>query len=65
MGMQPQFRQMPPRCAFSTTAVLKPSWAARMAVTISCDHRVMDGAMGARFLQDVKRLLEEPLRLLV
>jgi pyruvate dehydrogenase E2 component (dihydrolipoamide acetyltransferase) len=37
----------------------------RMKMTISCDHRVMDGAMGARFLQDVKRLLEEPLRLLV
>jgi pyruvate dehydrogenase E2 component (dihydrolipoamide acetyltransferase) len=37
----------------------------RMAVTISCDHRVMDGAMAARFLQDVKRLLEEPLRLLL
>jgi len=37
----------------------------RMLLTISCDHRVMDGAMGARFLQDVKRLLEEPLRLLV
>jgi pyruvate dehydrogenase E2 component (dihydrolipoyllysine-residue acetyltransferase) len=37
----------------------------RMNVTISCDHRVMDGAMGARFLQDVKKLLEEPLRLLV
>jgi pyruvate dehydrogenase E2 component (dihydrolipoyllysine-residue acetyltransferase) len=37
----------------------------RMKVTISCDHRVMDGAMGARFLQDVKRLLEEPLRLVV
>jgi pyruvate dehydrogenase E2 component (dihydrolipoamide acetyltransferase) len=37
----------------------------RVAVTLSCDHRVMDGAMGARFLQDVKRLLEEPLRLLV
>jgi len=36
----------------------------RMKMTISCDHRVMDGAMGARFLQDVKRLLEEPLRLL-
>ena len=33
-------------------------------MTLSCDHRVMDGAMGARFLQDVKRLLEEPLRLL-
>ncbi|MBI2205895.1 MAG: 2-oxo acid dehydrogenase subunit E2 [Candidatus Rokubacteria bacterium] len=37
----------------------------RMKLTISCDHRVMDGAMGARFLQDVGRLLEEPLRLLV
>src|SRR5438445_7886821 len=37
----------------------------RMALTISCDHRVMDGAMGARFLQDVKKLLEEPLRLLI
>ena len=37
----------------------------RLSVTLSCDHRVMDGAMGARFLQDLKRLLEEPLRLLV
>ena len=35
-----------------------------MKMTISCDHRVLDGAMGACFLQDVKRLLEEPLRLL-
>jgi pyruvate dehydrogenase E2 component (dihydrolipoamide acetyltransferase) len=37
----------------------------RMMLTLSCDHRVMDGAMGARFLQTVKRLLDEPLRLLV
>jgi pyruvate dehydrogenase E2 component (dihydrolipoamide acetyltransferase) len=37
----------------------------RLSLTLSCDHRVMDGAMGARFLQDLKRLLEEPLRLLV
>jgi pyruvate dehydrogenase E2 component (dihydrolipoamide acetyltransferase) len=37
----------------------------RMKMTLSCDHRAMDGAMGARFLQDVKRLLEEPLRLLL
>jgi pyruvate dehydrogenase E2 component (dihydrolipoamide acetyltransferase) len=37
----------------------------RMMLTLSCDHRVMDGAMGARFLQDVTRLLEEPLRLMV
>ena len=37
----------------------------RMMLTLSCDHRAMDGAMGARFLQDLRRLLEEPLRLLV
>jgi pyruvate dehydrogenase E2 component (dihydrolipoyllysine-residue acetyltransferase) len=37
----------------------------RMALTLSCDHRAMDGAMAARFMQEVKRLLEEPLRLLV
>ena len=37
----------------------------RMRMTVSCDHRVTDGAAAARFLQDLKRLLEEPLRLLV
>ncbi|MEX0968070.1 MAG: pyruvate dehydrogenase complex dihydrolipoamide acetyltransferase [Bacteroidia bacterium] len=35
-----------------------------MKVTMSCDHRVVDGAMGARFLQTFRQLLEEPLRLL-
>ena len=33
VGMQPQFRQMPPRCSRSTTAVFMPSWAARIAAT--------------------------------
>jgi pyruvate dehydrogenase E2 component (dihydrolipoamide acetyltransferase) len=37
----------------------------RMALTLSCDHRVMDGAMGARFLETLRRLLEAPLRLLL
>jgi len=37
----------------------------RMRVTLSCDHRVMDGAMAARFLQDLRRLMEAPVRLLV
>ena len=36
-----------------------------MKVTLSCDHRVVDGATGAAFLQTVKALLEEPLRMLV
>jgi pyruvate dehydrogenase E2 component (dihydrolipoamide acetyltransferase) len=36
-----------------------------MKVTLSCDHRVVDGATGAAFLQTLKSLLEEPLRMLV
>lgn len=36
-----------------------------MKVTLSCDHRVVDGASGAAFLQTLKNLLEEPLRMLV
>ncbi len=36
-----------------------------MKVTLSCDHRVVDGATGAEFLQTLKGILEEPMRLLV
>ena len=36
-----------------------------MKVTLSCDHRVVDGAMGAAFLQTFKDLLEDPVRILV
>lgn len=36
-----------------------------MKVTLSCDHRVVDGASGAAFLLTVKGLLEEPLRMLI
>jgi pyruvate dehydrogenase E2 component (dihydrolipoamide acetyltransferase) len=36
-----------------------------MKVTLSCDHRVVDGATGSAFLQTFKALLEEPVRLLV
>ena len=35
----------------------------RMRVTMSCDHRVIDGATGAKFLQTVKRYFENPLSL--
>jgi pyruvate/2-oxoglutarate dehydrogenase complex dihydrolipoamide acyltransferase (E2) component len=34
-----------------------------MRVTLSADHRAYSGDVGARFLQSVKRLLEQPLRL--
>jgi pyruvate dehydrogenase E2 component (dihydrolipoamide acetyltransferase) len=36
-----------------------------MKVTLSCDHRVVDGAKGSAFLQTLKSLLEEPLRMLI
>ena len=36
-----------------------------MKVTLSCDHRVVDGATGSAFLLTVKGLLEEPVRMLI
>ncbi len=37
----------------------------RMKVTMSCDHRVIDGAQGSRYLQTLKAMLEEPAAILV
>ncbi len=37
----------------------------RMRVTMSCDHRVIDGAQGARFLATLKSFLEEPAAILI
>lgn len=37
----------------------------RMRMTLSCDHRVIDGAVGARFLAEVRTLLEKPLTMLL
>jgi pyruvate dehydrogenase E2 component (dihydrolipoamide acetyltransferase) len=37
----------------------------RMRVTMSCDHRAVDGATGAKFLQTVKRYIENPLSLVI
>jgi pyruvate dehydrogenase E2 component (dihydrolipoamide acetyltransferase) len=36
-----------------------------MKLTLSCDHRVVDGAVGAGFLKDVKAFLENPVNMLV
>jgi pyruvate dehydrogenase E2 component (dihydrolipoamide acetyltransferase) len=36
----------------------------RLAMTLSCDHRVVDGAVGAAFLAELRALLERPMRVL-
>ena len=36
----------------------------RMKLTLSCDHRVIDGSIGARFLNQLKLLIEQPIRVL-
>ena len=35
----------------------------RMSITLSCDHRVIDGALGARLLQAIVAILEKPISL--
>lgn len=42
--------------AVNGDVVIRP----RMRVTMSCDHRVIDGAQGSRFLQTLRAMLEEP-----
>jgi len=37
----------------------------KLRVTMSCDHRVIDGAVGAKFLQTLRRLIENPLLLVM
>jgi pyruvate dehydrogenase E2 component (dihydrolipoamide acetyltransferase) len=64
----------PPESAILAVGAITPTPAVvdgqvvvrdRVKVTLSSDHRVIDGAIAARFLQEVKRLLEEPLGLLI
>ncbi len=47
--------------AMNGEVVIRP----RMRITMSCDHRVIDGAQGSRFLATLKTMLEEPTAILV
>ncbi len=63
----------PPEAAILAVGAVAPKPVARdgelvirqrMRVTMSCDHRVVDGATGAKFLQTFKKILENPLLLI-
>jgi pyruvate dehydrogenase E2 component (dihydrolipoamide acetyltransferase) len=63
----------PPEAAILAVGAMTPKPVVRdgqvvvrqmMRVTMSCDHRVIDGATGAKFLQTFKKILENPLYLL-
>jgi pyruvate dehydrogenase E2 component (dihydrolipoamide acetyltransferase) len=41
------------------------AFVTQMTVTLSCDHRVVDGALGAQLLAEFKALMENPVRMLV
>lgn len=64
----------PPEAAIFAVGAMQPKPVVRdghivvrqlMRVTMSCDHRVIDGATGAKFLQTFKRLMENPLLLML
>jgi pyruvate dehydrogenase E2 component (dihydrolipoamide acetyltransferase) len=64
----------PPEGAILAVGAMSPKAVVRdneivirqmMRVTMSCDHRVIDGATGAKFLQTFKKILENPLYLVV
>jgi pyruvate dehydrogenase E2 component (dihydrolipoamide acetyltransferase) len=64
----------PPEGAILAVGAMGPKAVARdgqvavrqtMRVTLSCDHRVIDGATGAKFLQTFKQIMENPLYLFI
>ncbi|HZL59389.1 MAG TPA: 2-oxo acid dehydrogenase subunit E2 [Stellaceae bacterium] len=57
---------VPPQAAIlAVGAVSGAPLAPRVALSLSCDHRVVDGAVGARFMQAFKRLIEQPALMLL
>jgi len=64
----------PPEAAILAVGTAKPTVVVKdgefqainiMTVTMSCDHRVIDGATGAKFLQTFKQMLENPILMLM
>ena len=46
--------------AIRNASAVELGFSRGMTVTLSCDHRAIDGALGGRFLQTLKRILEDP-----
>lgn len=64
----------PPQAAILAVGAIKPRAVVRdgnvvarhtMFVTVSCDHRIIDGVMAGRFLEELRALLENPIGLVV
>lgn len=63
----------PDSCILAVGGIRKePVWendawvpASKMKVTLSCDHRVVDGVVGSKFLMTLRDLLEDPVRMMV
>ncbi len=43
----------------------RPVFASMMSVTLSCDHRVIDGALGAKLLETLRAVLEDPITMVI
>ena len=43
----------------------RPAVRSMLDLTLSCDHRVVDGAAGAEFLRTLRQYIEQPVRLIV
>jgi pyruvate dehydrogenase E2 component (dihydrolipoamide acetyltransferase) len=65
---------VPPQAAILAVSAIKDRPVVRngqlgvgktMMMTVACDHRIIDGVIGARFLNEIKRFLENPASLLV
>jgi pyruvate dehydrogenase E2 component (dihydrolipoamide acetyltransferase) len=65
---------IPPQAAILAVSAIKDRPVVRngqlavgktMMMTVACDHRIIDGVIGARFLNEIKRFLENPASLLV
>lgn len=52
-------------CVYMCACFFRFDVASMMSVTLSCDHRVVDGAVGAQWLAEFRKFLEKPVTMLL